>query len=159
MIPESGSSSHTEKEEENEEKEEKKPEQHKQEEDQEKREKVVEDMEPPLNKSVQKIREKNAGSQAKDHSKDHLKEHKQDKNTAIGNGSFFRKFSKSSDKTMELYAKISAKQLFNGLEKLLRGWTQYGLKNIKSHPNNLTPTGKTIEMNILTSNTLRVTER
>ncbi|CAI6425404.1 CBM_HP2_G0010740.mRNA.1.CDS.1 [Saccharomyces cerevisiae] len=156
MIPESGSSSHTEKEEENEEKEEKKPAQHKQEEDQEKegqedqekREKVVEDMEPPLNKSVQKIREKNAGSQAKDHSKDHLKEHKQDKNTAIGNGSFFRKFSKSSDKTMELYAKISAKQLFNGLEKLLRGWTQYGLKNIKSHPNNLTLTGKLSSDNI-----------
>lgn len=35
---------------------------------------------------------------------------------------------------MELYAKISAKQLFNGLEKLLRGWTQYGLKKYKIAP-------------------------
>lgn len=123
MIPESDSLSHAEKEQ-------------KEREDQQRGEK---DLEPPLNKSVQKTREKNNDTQAKNQSTDP----KPNKNVS-GNGSFFRKFSKSStsEKSTELYAKVSAKQLFNGLEKLLRGWNQYGLKNVKSNPNNLTLTGK-----------------
>ncbi|EJS42124.1 gin4p [Saccharomyces arboricola H-6] len=139
MIPESNTTSHTEKEEGKEEKGQVRQEEHR---DSGKEEKEVE---PPLNKSVQKIREKNTAPQIKNHSK----EPKQNKNTG-GNGSFFRKFSKSttSDKSAELYAKVSAKQLFNGLEKLLRGWNQYGLKNVKSHPNNLTLTGKLASENM-----------
>ncbi|CAI4057890.1 hypothetical protein SUVZ_02G6090 [Saccharomyces uvarum] len=123
MIPESDSLSHAEKEQ-------------KEREDQQRDGK---DLEPPLNKSVQKTREKNSDIQAKNQSTDF----KPNKN-ASGNGSFFRKFSKSStsEKSIELYAKVSAKQLFNGLEKLLRGWNRYGLKNVKSNPNNLTLTGK-----------------
>ncbi|CAI4059520.1 protein kinase GIN4 SKDI_04G7060 [Saccharomyces kudriavzevii IFO 1802] len=139
MIPQSDSSSHTGKEEEKEEKGEEGRE------DQEKDAKGAKDIEPPLNKSVQKTRANDSGPQVKSHPR----EPKKDRNIS-GNGSFFRKFSKSStsDKSVELYAKVSAKQLFNGLEKLLRGWTQYGLKNIKSHPNNLTLTGKLSSENI-----------
>ncbi|KOH01310.1 protein kinase GIN4 [Saccharomyces eubayanus] len=123
MIPESDSSSHAEKEQN----------------EKEDQQRDGKDLEPPLNKTVQKTREKNNGTQAKNQSTD-LKPNK----NASGSGSFFRKFSKSStsEKSIELYAKVSAKQLFIGLEKLLRGWNQYGLKNVKSNPNNLTLTGK-----------------
>lgn len=70
------------------------------------------------------------------------------------NTSFFRKFSKSSSEKntgydAELYASVSAKQLFNGLRNLLQGWTKYGLKDVKVMPESLTLTGKLSSENIL----------
>lgn len=72
------------------------------------------------------------------------------------NMSFFRKFSKSSshskadtDFDAELYAKVNSKQLFNGLQNLLRGWTKYGLKDVKCFPEKLMLTGKLSSENIL----------
>lgn len=72
------------------------------------------------------------------------------------NISFFRKFSKSSSIEkeddrfdVELYASVSSKQLFNGLQTLLRGWTKYGLKDVRSIPEKMTLTGKLSSENIL----------
>ncbi|CAR29024.1 hypothetical protein ZYGR_0W00520 [Zygosaccharomyces rouxii] len=70
------------------------------------------------------------------------------------NVSFFRKFSKSNEKDTtgfdgEINTTVSAKQLFLGLQNLLHGWTQYGLKDVRSHPEKMTLTGKLTSENIL----------
>lgn len=72
------------------------------------------------------------------------------------NTSFFRKFSKSSSSEKEntgydaeLYASVSAKQLFSGLRNLMQGWTKYGLKDVRAMPEKLTLTGKLSSENIL----------
>lgn len=70
------------------------------------------------------------------------------------NVSFFRKFSKSSEKDItafdgEINTTVSAKQLFLGLQNLLHGWTQYGLKDVRSYPERMTLTGKLASENIL----------
>lgn len=64
--------------------------------------------------------------------------------------SFFRKFSGNSNEYCDvLYSSVTPKQLFDGLQHLLRGWTKYGLKGVKSNSNNLTITGKLANENIL----------
>lgn len=70
------------------------------------------------------------------------------------NVSFFRKFSKSNEKDPtsfngEIRTTVSAKQLFLGLQNLLHGWTQYGLKDVRSYPEAMTLTGKLASENIL----------
>ncbi|GAV48548.1 hypothetical protein ZYGR_0K00530 [Zygosaccharomyces rouxii] len=70
------------------------------------------------------------------------------------NVSFFRKFSKSSEKDTttfdgEITTTVSAKQLYLGLQNLLHGWTQYGLKDVRSYPERMTLTGKLASENIL----------
>lgn len=101
--------------------------------------------EPPLN-TIMKKRENEGDAQRKP-----LRDITEKKS----NMSFFRKFSKSSNEKesksfeAELYAKVSAKQLFNGLQTLLRGWTKYGLKDVKSYPEKFTLTGKLSNENIL----------
>lgn len=71
------------------------------------------------------------------------------------NNSFFRKFSKSSTPVVsnsydsKLYATVSAKQLFNGLNNLLRGWSKYGLKDVVSFEDTMTITGRLSGENIL----------
>lgn len=70
------------------------------------------------------------------------------------NVSFFRKFSKGNEKDpqgfeAQLTTSITAKQLFLGLQNLLRGWSQYGLKDVRSNPGSMTLTGKLAGENLL----------
>lgn len=48
-----------------------------------------------------------------------------------------------------LKANVPAKQMFNGLENLLRGWTKYGLKNVKPNATHMKIDGKLANDNIL----------
>ncbi|AQZ18938.1 KCC4 (YCL024W) and GIN4 (YDR507C) [Zygosaccharomyces parabailii] len=75
------------------------------------------------------------------------------------NVSFFRKFSKTNERDpqgfeAQLNTSIAAKQLFLGLQNLLRGWTQYGLKDVKSRPDAMILTGKLASENLLSRSTL-----
>ncbi|CAB4255236.1 similar to Saccharomyces cerevisiae YDR507C GIN4 Protein kinase involved in bud growth and assembly of the septin ring, proposed to have kinase-dependent and kinase-independent activities [Maudiozyma barnettii] len=64
--------------------------------------------------------------------------------------SFFRKFSNSNEEYVQiLYATVSQKQMFDGLQHLLRGWTKYGLKGVKTNPRNSSISGKLANDNIL----------
>ncbi|KAG0669598.1 hypothetical protein C6P45_003588 [Maudiozyma exigua] len=64
--------------------------------------------------------------------------------------SFFRKFSNNNEDSVDiLYASVSQKQMYDGLQHLLRGWTKYGLKGVKSNPRNYSITGKLANDNIL----------
>ncbi|GMM58061.1 protein kinase [Maudiozyma humilis] len=66
------------------------------------------------------------------------------------NNSFFRKFSNNSEGFREvLESSVSQKQMYEGLQHLLKGWTKYGLKSVKSNPRNATITGKLANENIL----------
>ena len=64
--------------------------------------------------------------------------------------SFFRKFSNNSEGFREvLDSSVPQKQMYEGLQHLLKGWTKYGLKSVKSNPRNATITGKLANDNIL----------
>ncbi|CCH58505.1 hypothetical protein TBLA_0A07150 [Henningerozyma blattae CBS 6284] len=57
--------------------------------------------------------------------------------------------STSNDYDFQLKANVAAPQMFKGLDTLFRGWSKYGLKNIKSSPESLRFTGKVSSENIL----------
>ena len=64
--------------------------------------------------------------------------------------SFFRKFSNNNEDSVDiLYASVSQKQMYDGLQHLLRGWTKYGLKGVKTNPRNYSINGKLANDNIL----------
>ncbi|CCD22224.1 protein kinase GIN4 NDAI_0A00660 [Naumovozyma dairenensis CBS 421] len=69
------------------------------------------------------------------------------------NVSFFRKFSNNSATIKgydhEIYVNIGSRQLYTGLRKLLEGWTQYGLKDVRSDNTAMKITGKLANDNIL----------
>lgn len=71
--------------------------------------------------------------------------------------SFFRKFSQNSDKKakenldydLQFKASVSAPKMFRALERLLRDWSNYGLKQVKSDSDSQTITGKLSSDNLL----------
>ena len=64
--------------------------------------------------------------------------------------SFFRKFSSSNEDSVGIiYASVSQKQMYDGLQHLLRGWTKYGLKGVKTNSRNYSINGKLANDNIL----------
>ncbi|CCF58058.1 hypothetical protein KAFR_0D04100 [Kazachstania africana CBS 2517] len=71
--------------------------------------------------------------------------------------SFFRKFSGSSISSNKskaetekvLVTNIAARQVFDGLRRLLNGWSKYGLKNVRSVSSTMTISGKLSSDNIL----------
>ncbi|QID83876.1 serine/threonine protein kinase [Saccharomyces pastorianus] len=65
------------------------------------------------------------------------------------NVSFLKKFSKGKILELEIHVKIPAERLFEGLHKLLEGWKQYGLKNLRFDTPNMIITGKLVNDNIL----------
>ncbi|SMN21406.1 similar to Saccharomyces cerevisiae YDR507C GIN4 Protein kinase involved in bud growth and assembly of the septin ring [Maudiozyma saulgeensis] len=64
--------------------------------------------------------------------------------------SFFRKFSNSNEEFIQvLYASVSQKQMYDGLQHLLRGWTKYGLKGVRTNSRSSSISGKLANDNIL----------
>ena len=70
--------------------------------------------------------------------------------------SFFRKFSQGAEKKVgpasfdcELKASVSAPKMFKALDRLLKEWTDYGLKQVKSVPSQSVIYGKLTSDNIL----------
>ncbi|AAS54068.1 AFR696Cp [Eremothecium gossypii ATCC 10895] len=66
--------------------------------------------------------------------------------------SFFKKFSREkmhSDCDVQLDTTVGDSKMFRALNKLLNGWTSYGLKEVRSMPASYTITGKLSSDNIL----------
>lgn len=112
---------------------------------------------PPLNESMPKHRNQDPTNTSTSGKRESERAPLKDITTNTDkkrNVSFFRKFSKSNEKETtgfdgEINTTVSSKQLFLGLQNLLRGWTQYGLKDVRSYPERMTLTGKLASENIL----------
>lgn len=108
-----------------------------------------------LNDAIPKrVKKTESTQQAKKPLKDLSVNTEPEKENRKRNVSFFRKFSGTSNSSKtpyepELRVKVSQRQLYNGLSKLLKNWTQYGLKDVKVFSSSMSITGKLSNDNIL----------